>query len=162
MLRVCLALLVSVLPLQALALSCLPWQMEDAYADADASSKPFVIVSGTLFFSPDDLPQVDWDRQQDVPPETRIDARMVGTALFPGENAEPFNRPVTLVVECAGPWCPQLSADAEYLAFLEQSEAGYVLTVGACGGMAFGTPDADLLDRLRSCLAGGECTGATR
>ena len=160
--RICLAFLVSILPVQTLALSCLPWQLEDAYAEADSSPHSYVVVSGTLFFSADDLPLVDWDQPQNVPAETRIDARVVGTALFPGNRTEPFNRPVTLVVECAGPWCPQPAANADYLTFLEQSDAGYVLTVGACGGMAFQAPDADLLVRLRSCLAGGECKGAER
>lgn len=149
-------------PVQAAALSCLPWHVENAFQEAADSASTYRVVQGRLEFDTEDLPQVDWSRQEDVPPETRLPARLSGTALGRRGETAPFDEQVTLIVECAGPWCPQLRAGADYLAFVKLDEAGDEIRIGACGGMAFQDPGADMVDRIRGCLDGADCEPPVR
>ena len=144
----------ALVPAQAAALSCLPWQVEDAFIEARQSPDRYVIVEGMLRFDPADLPEVDWSQQQDVPPETRIDARLEGETLA----GTGFDRDVTLVVQCFGPWCPRPAPDTRHLAFVRETEEGFELRTDPCGGMIFAGPDAELRARVETCAEGGPCT----
>ena len=150
------------LPVQASALSCVQLHVEDAYNKADASPDPYVIVIGTLDFQADDLPKVDWRNQQDVPPETQVEARLAGTVLGQSGQSAPFDEPLRLIVNCSGPWCPHLVPGAEYLAFAKKVGDSYELRLGACGGMIFQEPSAAILQRLQVCLDGDDCTPPAR
>ena len=156
MLRV-LSVLFGVLPLPALALSCMAHGVTDAYHDAADAPEGYVPVLGTLAFDTDLLPQVDWDNQQDTPGITRLPATFTGDALTVRGIAQPFRADVVLEVQCFGPWCPQ-PQPGKMLGFLRQTSQSYVLHTNACGGFLFGAPTDAQVDQVKACLAGRDCT----
>ncbi|MEX0370113.1 MAG: hypothetical protein AB3N09_05730 [Tateyamaria sp.] len=144
-------------PLPALALSCMPHGVPDAYLDAAGAEEGYVPVLGKLTFDASALPQVDWDNQQDVPGVTLIPARFEGEALTVRGVAQPFETDVVLEVQCFGPWCPRPDPGA-MLGFLRKTSHSYVLHTNACGGYLFGNPTQEQVGQMKDCLAGRRCT----
>lgn len=147
--------LVALLPLPALALSCMPWGLSDAYDEAEASSEEYVVVEGDLSFDTEALPKTEWDNQMATPQSTDIPARLHGMSLSTNGFSIPFDAALTLRIGCAGPWCAG-AAEGPVLAFLRRETSGYVLVRGPCGGMLFDRPDADQLDWVVDRLNGDE------
>lgn len=160
--RVVLGLIFAFLPVQALALSCMPWTLEDSYARAAESRDAYVVVLGQIAFAERDLPPLDWDRQQVTPPETRVSGRIEGQALGPGGFATPFSGPLTLVVQCFGPWCAHLKDGARYLAFLRKVVDGYELHADPCTQMGWQDPTVAQIDRVLACHQQGSCAAPER
>lgn len=158
MLRILSCLAVCLAPLQALALSCMPWQVENAYQQAQESDDLYVVVHGELSFEQAEFPVTDWSRQEEVPPETRLRAKIDGDQMGSGGARAGVSQDLTFVVTCAGPWCPQATSGETVLAFLRETTDGFALELGACGGMMFARPDDDMLSRAQTCLDGGACT----
>jgi len=146
----------SFLPLPALALSCMPYAVTDAYLQAAAAEEGYVPVVGTLDFDAELLPVVDWGNQQDVPPVTLIPATFKGEALSISGVSQSFATDVVLEVRCSGPWCPN-PQPGRMLGFLRRTLHSYVLTIGACRGFLFDKPDDGMVDALNDCLRGRSC-----
>ncbi|SLN47970.1 hypothetical protein ROG8370_02095 [Roseovarius gaetbuli] len=123
-----------------LALSCTPPDVAKTYARAA---------------------KADWQNQQAMPPHTPIAARITGQALSPTRFDHPFERDITLDVQCFGPWCAGAVPETDYLGFLEQRETGYVLALDPCGGMGFTNPTPEMLGRVKTCFQGGPCAPVT-
>lgn len=143
---------------QASALSCRPFTVTDAFLEADHSRSDFVIVTGRLDFDKSLLPVVDMDRQQDTPPETDIPAVLTGRSLSRNGFVRPFSEEINLEVRCYGPWCASATSGAEYLAFLEKTRDGYVLSVNPCGGYGFAPVTREMKKQVTDCLNGLDCT----
>ncbi len=157
-----LALALVALPMPALALSCMPFGVTDAYLKADASADAYVPVLGMLQFDASAVPQVDWDRQGEVPPRTTIAAVFKGHALTQRGIEVPLASDVTLEVECSGPWCPS-PKPGPVLAFLRKTEdQGYAVSINACGGFLFGSPSPEQISAVEDCLAGRACRPSAR
>lgn len=157
-----LALLLTFLPVPALALSCLPHGVTDAYLEADASADGYVPVLGTLQFDAAAVPKVDWDKQGDVPALTRIPAVFKGHALTQRGIDLSLETDVTLEVKCSGPWCPS-PKPGPVLAFLRKTgEKSYAVSTNACGGFLFGKPAPEQIGAVKDCLAGRECHPTAR
>jgi len=140
----------------ALALSCMPYFPEQAFLDAQASSDRYVIVHGRLDFNPADLPQVDFNHQEDVRPDNMFGATLTGFSLTgSGYNAR-FVREIRVNAQCFGPWCAAIQSGEDYLVFLKKQD-GYLLEINPCGGMAFAQPSERILRRIHGCLLGDEC-----
>ena len=145
------------LPLPALALSCLPYGVTDAYLEADASGEAFVPVLGTMQYDAGAVPQVDWDKQGDVPSLTRIPAVFSGHALTQRGIDLALTTDVILEVKCSGPWCPS-PKPGPVLAFLrKKGETSYAVSTNACGGFLFGAPTPEQISAVKDCLAGRGC-----
>ncbi|MEP4195177.1 MAG: hypothetical protein ABJL99_06000 [Aliishimia sp.] len=149
-------LLALLAPIQAAALSCAPWYVENAFAHARDSEAAYVVVEGTLTFPVDELPKTDWENQAATPPQTQIKARLRGYSLSQDGFAEPFNAPVTLIVKCAGPWCSE-PKPGDALAFLKRVDTGYELVSRPCGGFVFAQPTQEILSKVETCFSGGDC-----
>ncbi|APX12803.1 hypothetical protein [Tateyamaria omphalii] len=152
-----LSLMLLLAPLPALALSCVPYGVTNAYQEAVQAEDGYVPVLGTLDFDADLLPDTD-PSVQVVPtdPVTSIPATFKGEALAVRGVDRPFETDVVLEVECIGPWCPQIQP-GPVLGFLRQTTHSYALRTDACGGFLFGRPSEAQVDQLRDCLAGRDC-----
>lgn len=151
-----LALALTVMPVPALALSCLPHGVTDAYIQADEATEAYIPVHGDLTFDEALLPQVDWEKQQDTPAETLVPATFKGKALSARGVGIPFEADVVLELRCFGPWCPSpTSGDA--LVFLRKTAHSYVASTNACGGFVFSQPTKAQLDAVQDCLSGRAC-----
>lgn len=155
MLRV-LSVLLACAPLPALALSCLPHGVTDAYLDAAEAQEGYVPVLGTLSFDVDLVPEMDLSGQSPTQALTLIPARFEGQALTLRGVDQAFETDVVLELQCFGPWCPR-PAPGPMLGFLRQTSHSYVLHSNACGGYLFGQPTAAQVDQVRACLAGKDC-----
>ena len=140
-----------------LALSCMAPDVAKTYARAAEADESYVVVRGRLTFDATQLPKTDWQNQQATPPHTPIAARITGQALSLTGFDLPFERDITLDVQCFGPWCAGAAPETDYLGFLEQRETGYVLVLDPCGGMGFANPTPEMLDRVKTCFQGGPC-----
>lgn len=142
----------------ALALSCMPHDVAQVFTRADRASAVHIVVHGRLTFDASRLPGLNMADQGSTPPHTAIPARIVGKSLSRQGFTRDFAAPVTLDVQCFGPGCAQLTPGTSYLAFLARDPDGsYGLSVGPCGGDAFGDPTAEQLETVRDCFAGGPC-----
>lgn len=155
--RFALTLVLSVLAAPALALSCLPPDVARTYKQAEEAEAAYVVVLGRLTFDESRLPEVDMARQQDTPPETLIPARIAGKSLSRAGFGTAFDREITLNARCFGPWCAGARSGTEYLAFLERTERGYVLSLDPCGGFGFAEPRAEMIERVIGCFRGETC-----
>ncbi len=141
----------------AAALSCLPHDVATTFKRVQASPDIYVGILGTLTFDESRLPVVDMQNQQDTPPVTRIPAQISGHTLSAEGFVTPFERNILLNVQCAGPWCAQPHSGIEYMGFMRSDGGRYSLSIGPCGGDAFGKPTRAMRETVRECFAGGEC-----
>ena len=141
---------------QANALSCKPHSVEHVYQNAAAATENYVVMYGALSFDGRLLPQTDRDPMT-RPQDALISARLVGKIL----SAEGFDVPaaidLTFHVACFASWCGNGFPGAEYIAFLEQTAAGYVLKTNPCGGYAFPKPTQAMVEAVERCHTGGGC-----
>lgn len=151
-----LAFCLALAPGAALALSCTPWSVTNAYLEADAAPERYVPVIGTLSFDENALPFENLDDQNATPPLTKIPARFEGHALHSRRSQDvPFSSLVILEVACFGPWCSSWQSGPA-LALLRHDADGYTAAINPCGGFLFDLSDENISD-LRRCLRGGRC-----
>ncbi|MFD2738278.1 hypothetical protein ACFSUD_01715 [Sulfitobacter aestuarii] len=149
-------------PFPAAALTCMPHSLEATYQEAMAAEEIYHVVHGRLTFDPQRLPKVDLTRQQDIPPLTRLAARLEGMALAEQGFKLPFERDITLEAACYGPWCASAETGQDVLAFVRKTPEGHVLETNPCGGFLFSTPKPALLRKVQACFAGENCEPAPR
>jgi urease beta subunit len=160
MTRLAILLLACLLAGPALALTCLPRDVPYLYQRADEAEEAYVLAHGRLTFDESALPRADVEDQADR--KVRIPAHFDGQALSRAGFVVPFDRAITLVVECFAVWCPSPKSGTAHLAFLRQTAEGYRLRIDPCGGMTFSEPSQDELDQALQCLRGGPCTSEMR
>ena len=141
---------------EAMALSCLPHDIKRTFTQAHEAEEVFIVVHGTVSFDADLLPKTDLEDQM-VPESTDIPARIEGVALTRKGFGSAFAQDITLRALCFGPWCGGMTPDIEQLTFLQRTEAGYVLQINPCGGMAFPEPTEGMLDTVATCFRNGSC-----
>lgn len=140
---------------QATALSCVQPDVARSYEFAAQAEERYLIILGTLAFG--EVPSSDTGEIHN-PREVEVEAQFLGQYLTQdGFQAAP---PLAVDIEftCAASWCGSMTSDdAPVLAFVEQSDAGYTLTVGPCGGQAFKNPSDAQIDQVLSCMRGESC-----
>ncbi len=139
------------------ALSCVRPDPERSFARAFEAAEPYMVVHGSFAFDTTRMPMTASGGDNPNASGASLPARFTGSGLTTDGFTTPLAIPVTLDVECLGPWCGSLSEKTDQLAFLERRDDGYHLSVTACPGMVFDTPDAELLTRMQSCLSDGGC-----
>ena len=154
--RFVLVFLCCLLPLPALALSCLRPSVERSYAQYDAASEVYVVVHGRLTLNERKLPK---GMTQDPPPPamTLVPARIRGSALSKEGFVLPFDQKLTLEVSCLGPWCGGVGNGTDILAFIRKDAEGYAIEVSPCGGAIYSEPNKQMLQEARQCLQSGNC-----
>lgn len=138
----------------ALALSCLAPDPERSFRNAQGAEASFIVVHGVFDFDPGQLPRADGPER---PEGVAIAAQFAGKGLTRDGFTTALSIPVTLNVQCLGPWCGGIAQGIAHLAFLERRDDGYHLAVSACPQDAFANPDPATLDAMTACLNGGGC-----
>jgi len=151
MIRMFVIVLSILLPLPALALSCAPFEPKDAFRAADDAMEVYHVVHGGLEFDPAALPETGARE----PSGTAVPGWVRGRMLTREGFTSYVSIPVTLRVQCIGPWCGHVMPGDDILMFIENSGEGYFLDVSPCGGMLFPEPSRADLDAMQSCLRGG-------
>lgn len=154
MIRAVLALCMTLVPVQAAALSCVPQSVERSFQQASAAEESYLIVTGTLIFDETKLPKRDVAEPQGV----SIPAHLEGAALGLRERKTAFDRKITLNVRCLASWCGNPASGQPVLAFLEKKGGSYELLSGPCGGYLIQNPKPAQLRKAERCLLGGACT----
>lgn len=125
----------------AVALTCLPPDLERSHAWADERQEPFVIAVGSLTRSGPDTP----DGLAGENPQGRVSysfparfaGRLAGTDGFTLDRA--FD--VTVEVRCESVWCGSDSLSDHGLYFFRQdADDAHALEAGLCGGFFFENP----------------------
>jgi len=135
---------------QASALSCMRPDVADTFKRIEAADARFVVLLGSFEFPPQPRQPVSNEAQPQ-----QVQATFTGKGLGLDGFAPAADLSVTLATSCSGPWCgtfPTPGRDA--LVFVEQTEAGYLLRLGACGGMMFGPEIAPIVE---ACMRGEGC-----
>lgn len=143
-------------PMPALALSCLAPSVEGSFARADAAKESYVVVHGRLTLDDKALPRGGNGEFQ--PPEmTKVAAILLGRSLNLDGFTVPFDHDITLEVACFGPWCGSVRNGEAVLAFMHKKGADYVLDVNPCGGSIFSAPSLKMLKTVKTCMRSGAC-----
>lgn len=157
MIRALAILVASIVPFQALALSCVAPSVEATFEQAQSSTDIYVVVHGVLTVDVRKMPRAD-DVTQQSPPMTRIPAKIKGRSLSKAGFKAPFEKEITLEVACFGPWCGGMGSGEDTLAFLRIDAGGaYVLGINPCGGDVFVMPQIDMLKQVEGCFQRGRC-----
>jgi len=141
----------------AFALSCIQPDLARTYQQASAAKEVYIIVQGSLSFDEGRLPVVDYNNQENTPHNTYIPARLLGQSLTLNGFDAAFDQSITLNAKCFGPWCANPASGLPYLAFLERTEAGYMLVLDPCGGFGFPEPTEAVKAKAVICFQGGAC-----
>lgn len=157
--RIWACVLLAVLPVQALALSCLQSTVAGTYRQAQASDDAYVVVLGRLSFNAHgSFPHPSPDVSGPMPPElTKVPARLTGKALSRSGFSSGFDKGITLEVYCLSAWCGTAQNGAEVLAFVRKEDGQYSLAAGPCGGWKFTAPTPAMLRQAKQCMRGGPC-----
>ena len=139
------------------ALSCIRPDVARSFQSMESSRDVYMIVHGQLDFDPSALPRGDKSGQTQTPARTRLQARLRGVSLGWAGFEHPFDRPVTLIAQCHGPWCANPEAGGMYLAFVKRTQEGFELWTSPCGGRAFPDPGEAQLSVAHQCLRGKRC-----
>ena len=143
-------------PLPALALSCMQPSVTRSYVQFAAAEEAYIVVHGRLTLDETALPK--GMTQSPPPPElTPVAGHLRGSALTKQGFVHPFDRDVVLEVACLGPWCGSAASGTSVLAFIRKDAEGYALEVGPCGGAVFPEPTEEQLGKVRACFRGQAC-----
>lgn len=155
--RLFVAALCLVFPLQAMALSCLPPSVERSYGFAHESEDPYMVVIGRLGFDENELPK-ETENPNDAPQLTLIPAHLSGKSLSKGGFVTPFDTQIIIELRCFGPWCGGVRDGTDFLAFIRKTKEGFALSIDPCGGFAFENPSDKMLQAVTACINGAKCS----
>ncbi|SFJ65638.1 hypothetical protein [Jannaschia pohangensis] len=139
---------------QASALSCLRADVARTFATANEAEAQYVIAVGTMRLLPgESIPEQagDPNEKQGYSVKTRFDGRLAALDGFTQDAAFPL----TVEVECAGPWCGGVPVN-RVLVFIERRGDENVLVEGPCPQFAI-PATTETLDSALSCLRGEAC-----
>ncbi|MFT4619935.1 MAG: hypothetical protein ACI9KS_001482 [Sulfitobacter sp.] len=154
-----LSLLLTMIGQPALALSCLPYGVQDSWVDASAAAERYVVVSGefSLTSTTPPRPAPEVREPSIVVPQTQTyHARFEGKAWANGSFSRAITGQANITVNCIAQWCGNLPK-GPWVAFLrEDDNGGYETETGPCGGRIYAdTPN--VRGAIRSCASGGAC-----
>ena len=142
---------------QAAALSCLRPDPETTFDQIAALPEPWFVLRGVLTFDPALLPENDLSNsEQSYAP---VPAQFRGKGLTRQGFTADYISPVTLQVECAGPWCGSAESGLDALYFVRADPEGATVVASPCGEFVFPDPSEEVLARMVECLNAGTCGG---
>lgn len=145
------ALCVAVGP--AAALFCVKPDPAAAFQFAAQSDNTYVVLRGTFDFDVGKLPD-----PLGPPLQAVLSADFKGKLLTGDGFTDAVEVPVTIGLNCVGPWCARVSPGTDYMAFVIQKEQQLIFSVSPCYQFAFAKPSDDMVAVIEQCAAGGACT----
>lgn len=136
----------------ALALSCLPPTVEQAFMVVQESPDIYVPVIGHFEGFAPRIPD-----NSGMPQDRQFWANFSGDHISSRGRDQAIRVQVLVSETCAASWCGNLPSGATMLTFLRKTGNGYSFTYGACGGNAFVSPSATQVQTVRNCMAWGSC-----
>lgn len=150
-----LALCLTLLAQQAIALSCIRPDPIDTFQRVAVAPEPYFVLYGQLTFDEGDLPPGVLDAPEGAPATILAQFRGKGLTLD-GFTAD-YISPAVLQVTCLGPWCGAAQSGVDAIYFVRADKTPVEMEAGPCGGMIFEQPDEATLEMLVSCMRGGPC-----
>ena len=137
----------------ASALSCLPTHPVAAFNAVAEADQSFFVLHGEFEFDVKKVPDVN------APPLAVTIPTLFKGKLLTGDGfTDDIEVPVTLLLDCAGPWCARMSPKTDYLAYVLKTEDELIFNVDPCYAFAFSNPEAKYIAAVEQCAAGGDCT----
>lgn len=135
---------------QAAALSCIQPDAARMFQDVAAAEESYVVLLGQFDFTPPPKQAVSNDAQSQ-----QVVATFEGQGLGAGGFVATTPKTVVLQTSCAGAWCGWFpTPGADVVAFVELTQDGYLLSLGACGGSVF---EAETAPIVEACMRGETC-----
>lgn len=137
----------------ASALSCLRTHPVAAFNAVAEAKESFVVLHGEFDFDVSKVPDVN------APPVvTKVQTRFKGKLLTGAGFTDDVDVPITMNLDCSGPWCARVSPNVDYLAYVRQTEDELIFNVDPCYAFAFSNPEDKFIKAIEQCAAGGDCT----
>jgi len=135
---------------QAAALSCIQPDAARAFQNAAEAEESYVVLLGQFdFIAPPKQPV-----SNDAQPQ-QVLATFEGQGLGADGFVATQPKSVQLETACAGAWCGGFpTPGADVVAFVELTQDGYLLSLGACGGSVF---EAETAPIVEACMRGEAC-----
>lgn len=143
---------------EALALSCLAPSAAGSFKAASEAEAQYVVAVGRVQLLPGEtvpVPTGDPNDKQGYSVKARFDGKLAGADGF----EEDATFPVTVEVQCSGPWCGAVPLD-RVLAFIERRDGENVIVETACPVFSLKATPA-VVDQAEACLSGGPCEAPT-
>ncbi len=148
------ALLALTLAQPAAALSCAPSSVQTSFIHANEAEAQYVMAVGRVQLLPGERippPAANPNEREGYEVKGRFDGNLATLEGF----ETPASFPVTIRVECAGPWCGGVPLD-RVLAFVERTESANVITEGPCPRDVL-PATAENVESALACLRGETC-----
>ena len=149
------ALAATALAQPASALSCLRPSVEASFAEASASEASYVLALGRVTLRPGEAIPGTGDDPNDRQGYA-VQARFDGMLASPTGFDEAASFPLTVRVDCAGPWCGGVPQAERLLLFVERRDGENLLVEGPCPFWALDA-SPEVVARAEACIRGEAC-----
>ena len=152
-----LALLLALIAGQVQALSCMRPDVSSTYKTVDASEDIYRVMRGSLSFDASLMPDSYVEQFNQLEP---VPATFQGMTLATDGFTKPITTDLTLIPNCAGPWCGTASPSHDVIVFARYSTTGFQVEVDACPWFTFFNPTDEMVEALISCANDQVCERA--
>ncbi len=139
---------------QAQALQCLRPDPVRSFQAAMAAAETYVVLRGTVAEAEILIPPAK-DETQPYP----VPVWFIGHILTVDGFTQALETPMTVQINCTGPWCGSMLPEVEVIAFAKVVAGTYVIDAGPCETWVF-QPTPLVEDVLTSCIRGAACVPA--
>ena len=154
-------ILSALVPFQAMALSCLPLDINRNFIALSESEKIYTPLMGRITYltPPPDMGE-ELKKRSDDPFRENLTtpAQLDAQSLWADGFGDLLQLPVTIEANCVAHWCggfPEESAD--YLFFVEDRNGEAFITMEACPGPHLYKPSGAQIEQFMQCAQNGSC-----
>ena len=136
---------------QAQALRCLHPDPVRSFQAAMAAAETYVVLRGTVSEAEILIPP-EIDKTQSYP----VPVWFSGQVLTRDGFTQSLETPMTVQVNCAGPWCGSMLPGSQIIAFAQVTDGAYVIEASPCQTWVF-QPTPLVEELLTSCIRNEAC-----
>ena len=139
---------------QAQALRCLHPDPARSFQAAMAAPETYVVLRGTVAEAETWIPPA-----KDAATSYPVPVWFIGHILTVDGFTQSLETPMTVQVNCAGPWCGSMLPEAEVIALAQVVDGANIIEAGPCETWVF--QSGPLIEEfLTSCIRGDACVPA--